>query len=150
MARPPKYRAEFAEQAEKLCKLGLTDKELAEFFKVCEATINTWKHVHKPFLAALKKGKLIADGNVAEKLYQRATGYEHAEDDIRAVNGEIVMTPTTRRYPPDTAAAIFWLKNRQPQKWREKPDGQGDDDAPTPVKVEVMVQDARKRNDDSA
>ena len=23
-------------------------------------------------------------------------------------------------YPPDTTAAIFWLKNRQPEKWRDK------------------------------
>lgn len=23
-------------------------------------------------------------------------------------------------YPPDTTAAIFWLKNRQPAKWRDK------------------------------
>jgi hypothetical protein len=36
------------------------------------------------------------------------------------VHGEIVMTPTVKRYPPDTAAAIFWLKNRQRAKWRDK------------------------------
>ncbi|GAB7207355.1 hypothetical protein OS21_38510 [Dickeya oryzae] len=49
-------------------------------------------------------------------------GYEHEEDDIKAVNGEIVITPTIKRYPPDTTAAIFWLKNRQPKIWRDKQD----------------------------
>lgn len=65
-------------------------------------------------------GKGAADAAVASKLFHRATGYEHPEDDIRAVNGEIVITPTIKHYPPDTTAAIFWLKNRQPAKWRDK------------------------------
>jgi hypothetical protein len=34
--------------------------------------------------------------------------------------------PYTERYPPDTAAAIFWLKNRQPKHWRDKVETVGD------------------------
>jgi hypothetical protein len=34
--------------------------------------------------------------------------------------GEIITTKLTKHYPPDTTAAIFWLKNRQPGKWRDK------------------------------
>lgn len=30
------------------------------------------------------------------------------------------IVPTIKHYPPDTVAGIFWLKNRQPDKWREK------------------------------
>lgn len=125
MARPTRYRQEFAEQAAKLCKLGLTDKELADFFEVSERTINTWKHSHPEFLQSLKGGKELADAEVASKLFHRATGYEHPEDDIRVVNGEIVITPTIKHYPPDTTAAIFWLKNRQPAKWRDKVEQEG-------------------------
>lgn len=120
VGRPSKFKPEFIEQARKLCRLGLTDKELAEFFEVAESTLNLWKLEHPGFSESLKGGKAIADAEVAEKLFQRATGYEHPEDDIRAVNGEIVITPTIKHYPPDTTAAIFWLKNRQPQKWRDK------------------------------
>jgi hypothetical protein len=44
---------------------------------------------------------------------------------------------------------IFWLKNRQPDKWRDKRDGgDGDGDEPVPVKVEVSVVDARKSTDE--
>lgn len=118
--RPSAYREEFAEQARKLCLLGATDKELAEFFEVSEATINNWKLVHYEFLESIKRGKQIADGEVADRLYQRAMGYEHPEDDIRAVEGRIVITPTIKHYPPDTTAAIFWLKNRQKAQWRDK------------------------------
>lgn len=34
MARPTKFKQEFIAQAEKLCKLGATDMELADFFEV--------------------------------------------------------------------------------------------------------------------
>ena len=118
--RPTKYKAEYAEQARKLCLLGATDTSLAEFFEVAERTINDWKAAHPDFLQSIKKGKEIADAEIASKLFHRASGYEHPEDDIRSVNGVIVITPTVKHYPPDTAAAIFWLKNRQKAQWRDK------------------------------
>lgn len=122
MARPTKYQKAYAEQARKLCLLGYTDDQLADFFEVSASTINKWKLDHPRFSESIKKGKDVADGDVAESLYQRAMGYEHPEDDIRAVDGAIVITPTIKRYPPDTTAAIFWLKNRQSKKWRDKVD----------------------------
>ena len=144
--RPSKYKPEYADQAKKLCMLGMTDKEMADFFGVAESTLNLWKTVHPEFSESLKGGKDLIDAQVAAKLFHRAIGYEHPEDDIRAVNGEIVITPMVKHYPPDTTAAIFWLKNRQPQKWRDKPEEGGDNEnaQPVPVKIEVEVKDARK------
>ena len=143
--RPTKYRPEYALQAEKLCKLGLTDKEMAGFFEVSEQTINTWKHQYPEFLESLKDGKTMADAEVASKLFHRATGYEHPEDDIRAVNGVITITPMVKHYPPDTTAAIFWLKNRQPALWRDKREDPGDDTPVEPVRVIIQVEDASNR-----
>lgn len=120
MARPTKYQKAYAEQARKLCLLGYTDDQLADFFEVAVSTIQKWKLDHPEFSDSIKKGKAIADGDVVDSLYQRAMGYEHPEDDIRAVEGKIVITPTTKHYPPDTTAAIFWLKNRQKAQWRDK------------------------------
>lgn len=120
--RPSAYREEFAEQARKLCLLGATDKELADFFEVSEATINNWKLAHYEFLESIKRGKQIADGEVADRLYQRAMGFVAPDVDIRVIENKIVETPLEKYYPPDTAAAIFWLKNRQKDKWREKQD----------------------------
>lgn len=118
--RPTDYRTEYNDQAEKLCKLGATDKELADFFEVQEQTINNWKIAHPEFFESIKRGKQLADANVAEKLYQRAMGYSHPDVDLRVIDGEVVQTELTKHYPPDTAAAIFWLKNRQKKKWRDK------------------------------
>lgn len=114
------YREEYNEQAYKLCLLGAIDRELADFFGVSEVTLNAWKKEFPSFLKSLKDGKESADAHIAKSLYHRALGYEHPEDDIKVCDKEIVITPTTKHYPPDTTAAIFWLKNRQPGKWRDK------------------------------
>lgn len=118
--RPSKYKEGFADQARKLCLLGATDSDLASFFEVNEDTINEWKKVHLEFSESLKAGKDLADATVADRLYKRATGYEHADVDIKVVAGQIVQTGLIKHYPPDTPAAIFWLKNRQKDKWRDR------------------------------
>lgn len=123
--RPSDYSPEFDSQAENLALLGATDEDFARAFDVSEQTINTWKKVHPSFLDSLKKGREEADAKVASRLYNRALGYSHEDIDVRAVsvgnNGgsEIVKTPIVKHYPPDTTAAIFWLKNRRPQNWRD-------------------------------
>ncbi len=147
MARPSKYDVKYAEQAKKLCALGATDAELADFFEVSVSTINLWKVEHESFSESIKVGKAPADERVKLSLYHRANGYSHPEDDIRVIEGKIVVTPTIKHYPPDTTACIFWLKNRLPEEFRATPEPDGDDSAPTPVNITVTVQDASKQND---
>lgn len=122
MARPSKFKPEFIKQAEKLCRLGATDIELADFLEVDVRTLYRWKAENDKFCQALKAGKELADERVERSLFARANGYEHDEVDIRVVDKSIVQTPIRKYYPPDTTAAIFWLKNRRPDDWREKVD----------------------------
>lgn len=117
--RPSRYRKEYAEQALNYCLLGATDQDLALFFNVRESTINNWKKRHPEFVESLKKGKDLADAKVARSLYHRATGYEHPETKVFNNDGVIVTHNMIKHYPPDTTAAIFWLKNRQPDLWRD-------------------------------
>ena len=107
-----------------MCLLGATDKEMADFFNVKEQTINNWKKNHPSFFESIKRGKIVADANVAKSLYNRALGYYHPEDKIFNDNGEPLIVPTVKHYPPDPTAAIFWLKNRKPAEWRDKRDVQ--------------------------
>jgi DNA-binding XRE family transcriptional regulator len=120
VGRPTAYKNEYSEQAYKLCLLGATDVQLADFFGVSKQTVNAWKMAHPEFLDSLKRGKDVADTMVAESLYQRAIGYSHPDVHISNYQGEITITDITKHYPPDTVAAIFWLKNRQPRKWKDK------------------------------
>ena len=121
MGRPSSYRGEYAEQAMKLYRLGVTDQEIADFFDVSVATLNRWKHVHPDFMESMKRGKMHADANVADRLYQRACGYSHVA--VKFVTHKGIITDReeyVKHYPPDTQACIFWLKNRRPDLWREK------------------------------
>lgn len=119
--RPSRYREEFAEQARKLCRLGATDKELAEFFGVADSTLAKWKLAHRGFSESLKEGKSQADAEVADRLFKRATGYSHKDTKFATFEGKITDAKEfTKHYPPDTIACIFWLKNRRPDLWRDK------------------------------
>lgn len=122
MARPSKYKQEYIEQASKLCALGATDIEIADFFGVDVRTLYRWKGEQEAFCHALKVSKEIADDRIERSLFARANGYEHDEVDIRVVDHRIIKTAIRKFYPPDTTACIFWLKNRQPDKWRDKQD----------------------------
>ena len=117
--RPTKYKKEYDEQAAKLCRLGATDVQLADFFGVTEKTLNNWKHEHPRFLQSLKKGKVFSDDKVEMALYDRAIGYEYEEVKEEQSEQGMRRTVTTKRIQ-DNTAAIFWLKNRRPEQWRDK------------------------------
>lgn len=120
VGRPSKYKAEYAEQAYKFCLLGADDNRLAAFFEVDPATIHRWKHDHAQFCDSIKRGKDIADAEIAQALYHRAKGYSHKAVKMFNNQGEILIEEYTEHYPPDTGAAMAWLKNRQPKDWRDK------------------------------
>jgi hypothetical protein len=118
--RPPTYREDFVKQAFNLALLGATDEDLAAAFQVDPSTISRWKNEHPEFQEALKAGKEDANGRVAKSLYRRALGYKHKATKIFLHEGQPVTVDYIERYPPDTTAAIFWLKNRRSDLWRDK------------------------------
>ncbi len=120
--RPPEYREEYAIEARKLCQLGATDEDLADFFEVMRVTIKRWESRYPEFNAALKRGKEAADDRVERSLYARATGYTFNSEKIFNNEGEIIRAPVIEHVPPDVTACIFWLKNRRPAEWRDKTD----------------------------
>lgn len=136
--RPTKYRKEYDEQARKLCLLGYTDAKLADFFGVCEATISNWKIDHPSFLEALKAGKDNADAELAQTLYDRAKGGKRIVKQ-KVADGAIV--DLEEELPPDTTAIIFWLKNRQPNLWRNNPESEAREEQKP---IEIKIVDARK------
>lgn len=125
--------------------LGLTDKQMGQFFGVTEQTLHNWKNEHPDFFEALKMGKFYADSKVAESLYNRATGYSHKAVKIFNNAGTPMLVEYEERFPPDPTSMIFWLKNRQPELWRDKRDftASGEDDE-MPERIEVTIKDARK------
>lgn len=141
MARPSKKDALDLEQVKKLAVMGWTDEQMAAFFDVDVRTWLRWKAKDETFCQALKDWKDEADERVERSLYERAMGYSHPEDKIFNNEGVPLVVPTTKHYPPDTTAMIFWLKNRQPENWRDKREHEhtGADGAPLVPVMNVNV-----------
>jgi hypothetical protein len=120
--RPSSFKPEFVKQAAKLCELGATDEEIADFFEVTVRTIYRWKHENDQFCQALKAGKEAADERVERSLYMKAVGYKTEAVKIFMPAGaeEPIYAPYVENVQPDTTAAIFWLKNRRAETWRDK------------------------------
>ena len=76
---------------------GLTDEQISENMGIVSSTLYRWKNEYKEISEALKKGKEVVDYQVENALLRNA------------IKG-------------DTTAQIFWLKNRRPDKWRDKRD----------------------------
>lgn len=108
--------------ARKMCLLGAANRDLAEGFEVSLRTVERWLQKNSDFRAAVHEGRQVADGRVAESLYSRAVGCSYPEDKVFANGGKPVIVPTVKHLPPDTAACIFWLKNRRPDLWRDRQD----------------------------
>lgn len=133
--RPPSYKPEYIEQARKLCELGATDVELANFFGVERTSIWRWSSRYPEFAAALKTGKAAADDRVEQSLYHRAVGYTYDAEKVFQFQGQIVRAPVVEHVPPDTTAMIFWLKNRKQAEWRDRHEHTGADGGPLHVHI---------------
>lgn len=96
---------------------GLTHEQIASNMGVSESTLYNWKNDHLEILEALKRGREVADYEVENALFKRATGFRYVEV---TKEGGVVTKEVTKEVAPDTTAAIFWLKNRKPSEWRDK------------------------------
>jgi hypothetical protein len=119
--RKSTFDKRFIDVAKRMAYLGATDQDLAVAFGVTIKCIIEWRAKHPQFGDALKIGKEQADVRVVRALYQRAVGYTYPAVKIFLPAGAKAPTivPYDEHIPPDTTAAIFWLKNRQPAHWRD-------------------------------
>lgn len=141
---PAIYRAVFSEVVELAVSRGATVREVAEKLKIHRDTIDGWRRKHPKFDLAFVRGREGMIDNVEASLYDRATGYKHSDLDIRTVavgNGcsQIVKTPITKHYPPDTGAATFILKNLRNQQWKDRQELTGEDGGPVMVVVQSQL-----------
>lgn len=115
------YKPEHDRLAHNFCLLGATNENLGRAFGVTEKVIEHWIAKHESFAEAVRTGRDVADAKVARSLYERATGYKHPAVKIFYDSNieQPVVVPYIEHFPPDTAAAFIWLKNRRPLQWRD-------------------------------
>jgi hypothetical protein len=125
--RPSPYKPEFARIAQRLCRNGATDIEVADILGISVRTFYRWCLLHDAFTAAVRVGKDAADDRVERALYQRAVGYEHvAEKIVTPKGGGHVVVPYMVHIPADVRAALHWLAIRRPRPWAGMPEPQDD------------------------
>lgn len=106
---------------EAMARDGLTQKDIAHNLGINIDTLIENKKKYPLFAEALKKGKDVADTIVENALYKRAIGYDYEEETKMEIDGVLTTVKVVKKHmPPDTTAQIYWLKNRLPNKWRDK------------------------------
>lgn len=101
---------------------GLTDELIAQKIGIRPGTLYEWQNRFPQIAEALKKGKAPVDFEVENALLKRALGYEWEEKTTEVYDdGKKHIKVITRHVPPDVGAIAFWLKNRKPKKWRDRP-----------------------------
>ena len=103
---------------------GLIDEQIAQNIGIRAATLYEWKKRFPEISESLKRGKEVVDRQVENALLKRALGYEYEEIKEKFEDGVLTeRTVTKKEVVADTTAQIFWLKNRKPDTWRDKPEG---------------------------
>ena len=106
-------------------RYGLTDEQIAHNMGISPSTLYEWKNAYSEFSESLKRGKEVVDRQVENALLKRALGYEYEEISEKFEGGVLTERKVTKKQVvPDTTAQIFWLKNRKPSDWRDKPEGE--------------------------
>jgi len=108
---------------------GLTNEEMARNMGVHRATLQRWMVDHGDICDAIKRGRLLACEAIENALFKKATGmvledtveeYKGELRDGKPSNGTVTKRTVRRQVPPDTAAVIFYLKNRMPDKYSDR------------------------------
>jgi hypothetical protein len=105
---------------------GLVDTQIATNMGISAGTLYEYQNRFPQIAEALKKGKAPADTEVENAMFKAAIGYEYEETVTEIVEAQ---DGTQKKYirkvkklaPPNVLAQIYWLKNRKPAQWRDKP-----------------------------
>lgn len=100
---------------------GLTNEDIAANCGINRCTLRVWEKEYPTIAAALNEGRECADERVESCLHKRAVGCTVKDIRVEYECGvEVKRIETIREVAPDVTAQIFWLKNRRPDRWRDK------------------------------
>lgn len=137
MARPSLFTDERVKEAIiQIALLGHKDTEICKIVSIGESTLNEWKLKDAEFAESLKEAKIKSDADVEKSLRKRAMGYDVVET---LVDKKGEQFQTNKHIPPDTTACIFWLKNRQSERWRDTHEVKSDVNHNYNLKVDYSI-----------
>lgn len=116
VGRKSEFKSEYCAVVKGMSRMGATSADLARELGVSIFSIYSWRSKYPEFAEAIKIGKDGFDDRTERSLYERANGGSWPATKVLS-DGRVIEY--IEHYPPDTVAALFWLKNRRPDKWRD-------------------------------
>lgn len=108
-------------QLKMLLEEGWTDTQISKFYGVQPYSFSRLKQKNPDFKKKVEDWRQAANKKVERTLYERAMGVTVREVKIQTDSkGKETRIETIKELPPDTGAIIFYLKNRMPDRWKEK------------------------------
>lgn len=124
------------------CRRGYTEESIAAQLGMCYPTWWAAKKDHPELVEAVKEGRRDSVILVENALFREATGYQVQEVKKTIVGkdsrgNEIVSETvvTTKHVRPNTNSQIFYLTNRNPERWKHQ-NRMRVEGGPTPIKME--------------
>lgn len=109
---------------------GHTEESVAKRFGVGVSTWERYKNEHDELRQVIHRSGMNATALVVNSLFKRANGYQYEEIHTKIIDSgqqrqgqgqgsqRRIIKKITKEVPPDTAAAIFWITNRDPENWK--------------------------------
>lgn len=127
IGRPSGFNEVIRDKILEMVAANKTDAEIAEVIGVHHRTLAKWRKADQAFGITIREMRIDADRLVEDSLFNRAMGYSHPEEKTTVITNPdgtetVKVERSIKHYPPDTMAMTFWLRNRHPDRWREKQD----------------------------
>lgn len=107
---------------------GVSVSKIAEKIGISTKKLERLSKKNKMLSEALMYDREQTDAMVEEALLKKALGFFVSEEKrVLKANGQEEVTTVSKEVPPDVTAASAWLKNRCPDKWRDKPSENGNE-----------------------
>ena len=129
---------------------GLTQEELAHNCGCSLSTFKTWCKKYPPISQAISRAREVTDIIVENSLYKSANGYTvrlaktfklkrvefDPETGRKTMEREYLEEGYEEQHiPANVQAQKFWLINRKPEDWKEKPEENDHDGGGTSIEV---------------
>jgi len=113
-------------EIEMWAKSGLSEAQIIKNLGIGKTTWEKYKHEHSELSELLKKGRACQVSEVENSVYKNATGYYYFEDQAFKVKdekgAETIRVVSVKKFKgPETAAACFFLKNKDKKNWSDNP-----------------------------
>lgn len=119
---------------------GMSTQQVADKLGIDNTTLTRWMHDYPALAQAVKNGRKPVDQTIINSLYKQGLGGQVYTTEkwgrVPPTAAEIMAAAKAGRpqpkakwaklqeirtqHAPDTIAQIFWLKNRDPEHWRDR------------------------------